>query len=367
MGTITRSIANNIVTGGKIDGTDGLNGVIPASNINNNSFSSITALSPSLGLTITSVASDPPAPSEGQMWYNTTTSALKGYQSVVTNSWASGGNVNTARYFNAGLQVGTQTAALIFGGFPGPVNTASESYNGTSWTNTPNLASGKSAITGFGTQTAALGAGGTPAPGTTTVQSWNGSSWTIGTSMGTARYGALSAGIQTAGLVFGSAYGSNTVTEEWDGTSWTTGGSVNTTPVSGGGSAGIQTAAILFGGGGPPMLNRTEYYNGTSWTTVPGTLNTSRGAHIGGAGTQTSALAFGGDTNVFTATPATELWNGSTWTSNPTGLATARSRLAGNGTQAAALASTGFNNTTQVANTEEWTGTALATRTITVS
>ena len=313
------------------------------------------------------LASDPSDPQIGQVWYNSTSAVLKVRQDVTTNAWASGGNVNTARYFNAGLQVGTQTAALIFGGFPGPVNTASESYNGTSWTNTPNLASGKSAITGFGTQTAALGAGGTPAPGTTTVQSWNGSSWTTGTSMGTARYGALSAGIQTAGLVFGSVYGPDTVTEEWDGTSWTTGGSVNTTPVNGGGSAGIQTAAILFGGGGPPMLNRTEYYNGTSWTTVPGTLNTSRGASIGGAGTQTAAIAFGGDTASFTATAATELWNGSTWTSNPTGLATARSRLAGNGTQAAALGSAGFNNTTGVTNTEEWSGIVATTKTVTVS
>jgi hypothetical protein len=185
--------------------------------------------------------------------------------------------------------------------------------------------------------------------------------------MGTARYGALSAGTQTAGLVFGNVYGPDTVTEEWDGTSWSVGGSLNTTPVSGGGSAGTQTAALVFGGGGPPMLNRTESYNGTSWTTVPGTLNTSRGAHIGGAGLQTAALAFGGDTNTFTATSATEIWNGSTWTSNPTGLATARSRLAGNGTQTAALASAGFNNTAGVANTEEWSGIVATTKTVTVS
>ena len=32
------------------------------------------------GLTIQEVASDPPAPLEGQVWYNTTTSVLKGYE-----------------------------------------------------------------------------------------------------------------------------------------------------------------------------------------------------------------------------------------------------------------------------------------------
>ena len=313
------------------------------------------------------LASDPSDPQIGQVWYNSTSAILKVRQDVTTNSWASGGALNTARYFNAGLQVGTQTAALIFGGFQTTgAQSASEKYNGTSWTNTPSLPTTKAAITGFGTQTAALGAGGTPAPGTTTVFSWDGSSWTTGTSMGSTRYGALSAGTQTAGLVIGGIYQNETTTEEWDGTNWTAGGTLNTNAPSGA-SAGTQTATLVFGGGGPPMSTRTELYNGTSWTTSPGTLNTARGASVGGAGTQTSALAFGGDTAVFTATAATEIWNGTTWTSNPTGLSTARSRLAGNGTQTAALASGGFNNTTQVSNTEEWSGIVATTKTVTVS
>jgi hypothetical protein len=37
----------------------------------------------------------------------------------------------------------------------------------------------------------------------------------------------------------------------------------------------------------------TEEYNGTSWTTSPGSLNTARRS-LAGAGTQTAALAFGG-------------------------------------------------------------------------
>jgi hypothetical protein len=39
----------------------------------------------------------------------------------------------------------------------------------------------------------------------------------------------------------------------------------------------------------------TEEYDGTSWTSSPGSLNTARFA-LGGAGTQTAALAFGGAT-----------------------------------------------------------------------
>jgi hypothetical protein len=38
--------------------------------------------------------------------------------------------------------------------------------------------------------------------------------------------------------------------------------------------AGTQTAALAFGGSGP--TGATEEYDGTSWTTSPGSLNTAR-------------------------------------------------------------------------------------------
>ena len=71
-------------------------------------------------------------------------------------------------------------------------------------------------------------------------------------------------------------------------------------------------------GSGPPYVT---FYNGTSWTTSPASLS-SPGQALGSAGTQTAALGFGG-----------------------------------------------FNNTTQVANTESYTGevaTAVA-KTLTTS
>ena len=88
MGTITRGIANNVVTGGKLDGTDGLSGTVSASNIANASLTNITSVSPSLGFAVTSVASDPVSPTEGQIWYNTTSKTLKGYQFATVNSFA---------------------------------------------------------------------------------------------------------------------------------------------------------------------------------------------------------------------------------------------------------------------------------------
>jgi hypothetical protein len=110
MGTITRSFANNITSGGTFDATD-LTGTIPASNIADASVTNITAV-PALVAT-TTVASDPPSPDAGQVWYNTTDKALRAYVAGA-GSWATGGNLNTARKETSG--VGTQTAALVIGG-----------------------------------------------------------------------------------------------------------------------------------------------------------------------------------------------------------------------------------------------------------
>jgi hypothetical protein len=101
-------------------------------------------------------------------------------------------------------------------------------------------------------------------------------------------------------------------TEEYNGATWTAGGSLNTARVNPGG-AGIQTAALGFGGNtGPALIHykATEQYDGTSWTTLPGTLATARDTgKYGPVGTQSSALYFGGYTGtVYTA--ATEEWNG---------------------------------------------------------
>jgi hypothetical protein len=52
---------------------------------------------------------------------------------------------------------GTQTAALAVGGEPTTVNaTTTEKYDGTSWTPTGNLNTGRRSLAGAGTQTAAV-------------------------------------------------------------------------------------------------------------------------------------------------------------------------------------------------------------------
>jgi hypothetical protein len=52
----------------------------------------------------------------GQVWYNDTTKELKFTDEAFSSAWATGNNLNTARYQLAGA--GTQTAGLAFGGTP---------------------------------------------------------------------------------------------------------------------------------------------------------------------------------------------------------------------------------------------------------
>jgi hypothetical protein len=288
MGIITRSIANNIVTGGKLDGTDGLSGVISASNIANDSLTNITALSSSLGDAIESVATDPVSPSEGQLWYNTTIGVLKAYDGTLA-AWASGGNMGTAREQLAGA--GTQTVGLAFGGTTGSAVVNTEEYDGSTWVSGGNMGTARTLLAGCGTQTVGLAFGGTTGSLSTATEEYNGTSWGPGGNMGTARRQLGGAGIQTAALGFG---GFTTVdvatTEEYDGSAWTAGGNLGTAR-RGLAGCGTQTVGLGFGGytTGVGTSLATDEYDGSVWT-AGGNMNTAR-SNLAGCGTQTSALA----------------------------------------------------------------------------
>jgi len=317
------------------------------------------------GQNILIVSSDPSNPVEGQIWYNSTSNLLKGYQFATVNAWASGGNLNTARTdFSSG---GTQTAAIGAGGYTGTVDTGvTELYNGTSWTSNPTgLNTARSAMSAgvVGTQTASLSSFGYAGANTTATESWNGSSWTSVNSANTARRALGGVGLQTAALSFGGFAGGNSdASESWNGTSWTTTSNLNTSRRRGA-AIGNQSAALYATGtDGATAISSMSSWNGTSWTASPESVNTARES-TNAAGTQTSGLMFGGSPN----TSATELWNGTSWASNPTGLATARNEMGAAGTQASALAFGGAANPGPVTATEEWTSQALAVRTITTS
>ena len=320
------------------------------------------------GFAVQSVASDPSPSNEGQVWYNNATYAFKLAAVTTAGTWAAGGNLNNSIQ-NAG-SAGTQTAAVSFGG-GGTPRTTTELYNGTSWTTNPTgLNVARRIFTGTGIQTAALGFGGYTDPGTSSAtEKFDGSTWTTSGNMGTARYGLAGAGIQTATLAFGGNPGGSS--ESFNGTSWTSAPNLNTARAYLAGF-GTQTAAIAAGGAVAPST-QTESYNGTSWTNV-NSLNSARYLS-GNAGTQTSGIIFGGfapGSPSFVGT--TELWNGTSWTSNPTGLATGRSRMGSgkNGTQTSTIAFGGETTPGgmpgSTAATEEWTGPGSpVTKTITTS
>ena len=173
------------------------------------------------GTNIKNLSSDPANPIEGQLWYNTTSGTLKGRSVSTLASWASGGSMAVAKTNFAGA--GTQTAALAFGGqSPG---SATESYDGTSWTNLGNIfTQNVSNLAGCGTQTAALAFGGQlPPVGTDATSEFNGTSWAAGGNLiegGTrmAAAGSQGAGLRVAGQPSSAPPYKSNLTEEYNGT-----------------------------------------------------------------------------------------------------------------------------------------------------
>ena len=156
------------------------------------------------------------------MWYNSTSGVWKVEEATTAGAWASGGNMNTARYSLGGA--GTQTAALAFGGetFPPTIyETATEEYDGSAWTSNQTGLNTARTLAGCGTQTAALGFGGTNDSSLFDyTEEYNGSIWTSSpVSMNTARSGLSGAGTQTSALAFGGDIGTafTAATEEWTG------------------------------------------------------------------------------------------------------------------------------------------------------
>tara|TARA_R100001082_G_scaffold81721_1_gene48648 strand:+ start:3836 stop:4831 length:996 start_codon:yes stop_codon:yes gene_type:complete len=311
------------------------------------------------GTNIQVLSSDPSVTTNGQIWYNSTSGTLKGFANKVNGSWVTGGAMNTARTSLGSANAGTQTAALGFGantyGNPG----ITESYNGSTWTETGDLNNKREALAGAGTQTAALAVGGYYDANEDYTEKFNGSSWTEVGDLNTARRYLMAGGAtNTASLAFGGYVGGHppsnpkaqVLTESWDGSSWTEVGDLNTA-VSGAGGCGTQTASIQCGGNvSPGIVDKTELWNGTGWTEV-NNLNTAR-YYNPTAGTTTAAICMGGSEPPFSA--ATEIWNGTSWTTGGS-MSTARYGGGGAGTTASSIVFAGYT-TTAVGVTEEYTG-----------
>ena len=205
-----------------------------------------------------------------------------------------------------------------------------------------------------------------------------GTSWSSGGAMNTARYNVGAAGTQTAALAYGGyagapvygttspPSGSTNRTESYDGSSWTEVADLNQFR-NHGVSFGTQTAAIMSTGisdyaPGPPYgrttYTETEIWNGSAWTEVnniPTVLY-----RISAFGTSTAGITAAGAKN-HPATDSSESysWDGTNWTDGPN-VNTPRSYQMGLGTSTAGMIVGGYiqSPASMVGNTEIWNGSA---------
>ena len=288
-------------------------------------------------------------------------------------TWASGGNMNTARMAMASN--GTQTAAIASGGrnnWSSPnftYNALTEQYNGSSWTEVADLNTARSFTGSGGTSSGQIVAGGslnTPLfiDETNLVETWNGSAWSETTEINTARNALGGDGASSsATLVVGGKVPPHSptsatdtdVVESWNGSAWTETGDLNTGRY-GMAASGTYTAMIASGGQTnppPTQVNNVETWNGSSWTEVA-EINVR--VFLAGAGTSTSQLVFGGSDPGGPGVTTTESWDGSSWTT-VNSLATARQMLGGDGasnTSAIAFGGSGDGYEPDKNETEEW-------------
>ena len=233
-------------------------------------------------------------------------------------SWSSGGNLNTASHTQAG-GAGIATAALVTGG-EGPPSVsprniaATETYNGSAWTEVADLNQARPLLGAAGTSTAAIATGGNNPGNDVENESWNGSAWTEVGDLNVGNKQFAQNGTSTAAFVAG---GNNAITtysvqhEQWNGSAWTETTEINTGRnwLSG---FGITTAAVIAGGRTPGSTAGTalvESWNGSAWTELADLATARRDAASANSqpGTTESALNFGGYATAYSS--ATEEWS----------------------------------------------------------
>ncbi len=253
-------------------------------------------------------------------------------------NWTGGGNLNTARSSFWGG--GTQTAAIMAGGDKFTPGTASdygaetEEYNGTAWTSVnslPGTTNGQGGRTTNGVQTdfrVFSGSQGTAFTSPYVNQyEYDGTNWAAGPNYTTARYGAAGSGTGPAAIMTGGRTPSDVLTSEEFNKSanvvtaaaWSSGGTLNTARQRTGGFGAAQTSAVTAAGATAPpasALNKTEEYNGTSWSEV-NNVNTAR-FNMTAFGTEPAGVLAGVGTPSVTYGGTTEEYNGTSWTTvNP--------------------------------------------------
>ena len=243
---------------------------------------------------------------------------------ITAGAWASGGNLNTARYSLGGFGA-TQNTAVAFAGRNTPIYNATEEYNGNTWTTVNNYPQSINDPGSCGVLTAGLGLGGLnppsipsfPTTGRVTAE-YDGTNWTAGGSYTYDAWGTQCAGTQTATIASGGHNypmppGNRNDSAEYNGSTWTAGNNMSQVRAifSAGGS---QTASFACGGRSSPGVedptNLCEEYDGTNWTTG-GNYIVAVKENTAGGGPQTAGYVAGGSAP--TATSITGTYDGTAW------------------------------------------------------
>ena len=133
------------------------------------------------GVNVRDYTTDPDTLITGQVWYDTTNKVLQ-FQATGAGSWASGGNMNTAREDLAASKQDS-VSTLAFGG-ASPARALTEDWNGASWSEVADLNTARDLLAGAGAtgNTAALAFGGETSPGVVGLtEDWSGSSTVLKT------------------------------------------------------------------------------------------------------------------------------------------------------------------------------------------
>ena len=221
-------------------------------------------------------------------------------------TWSEVADLNTARLSLQGF--GTLTASLASGGVTDASHlistTAVEAWDESSWTETTEMNNARFAGGAFGTSTAGLIAAGLHRPGSppgspftyrSFTETWNGSSWTETGNTNAAKYQVAGMGSTTSGLLAGGGSPPGVGPdnhEQWNGSTWTETTEMNTSRQAGTGSGPSGDDALFFTGG-PSHTGKTEQWDGSSWTEIAD-LSTARTGLDTGAGTTSAAVCGGG-------------------------------------------------------------------------
>lgn len=271
------------------------------------------------GQTISAVSSDPSNPIDGQIWYNSTdyifkaVGATNGPRVIATGTSMPGNKSNAAGG-------GSYTASWITGG-PGGAGQPVFHWNGSSWSSAPSLTRGSqtAGMASAGLQPSGMVWGGTN-PYTSASEAYNGSSWSATPGYPTSGSYGNGAGVQPAALGVslyqGAPFG---ICSEYNGSSWSSGGTIPNNNYSVG-ACGTQTAGVAVGGEPAPNPSggtQHQHYNGSSWSaraSLPAYRIYYGNGGVIGAQDDTYASAGGGPTTQLTG----DYFNGTSWSSQGT-------------------------------------------------